>query len=125
MARLRTSIAAANADDEFLAAHPAQLEFLHHDDSTRQSPQIPLAVSMGDVLGRQGGSAEVRAGPFACDMRHLVNQGGIPSVIFGPGSIAQAHKPDENIVVQEYLDSIQILIEFIATWCNQDAEAAL
>jgi len=51
-------------------------------------------------------------------MRHLVNQAGIPSVIFGPGSIAQAHKPDEHIVVDEYLDCIGHLIAFIASWCN-------
>ena len=61
-------------------------------------------------------------GPFACDMRHLVNQGGIPSIIFGPGTIAQAHKPDEHIDIQEYLDCIEHLVEFIWKWCNMDAE---
>lgn len=55
-------------------------------------------------------------------MRHLVNQGGIPAVIFGPGTIAQAHKPDEHIAVDEYLESIEHLIEFIWHWCNEDAE---
>ncbi|MHA1164688.1 MAG: M20/M25/M40 family metallo-hydrolase, partial [Alphaproteobacteria bacterium] len=28
-------------------------------------------------------------------------RGGIPSVICGPGSIAQAHKPDEYIAISE------------------------
>ena len=58
-------------------------------------------------------------GLFASDMRHLVNQGGVPSIIFGPGTIAQAHKPDEHIDVREYLDCIEHLVEFIwagATW---------
>ena len=123
MGQFRDSIAAANTGDDFLNTHPAQLEFLHHDDSTRQSPQIPLAVQMGQVLTERGISGEAKAGPFACDMRHLVNQGNIPTIIFGPGSIAQAHKPDENITVQEYLDCIEHLIAFIWTWCNQPAEA--
>lgn len=123
MGQFRDSIAAANSGDDFLNTHPAQLEFLHHDDSTRQSPQIPLAVQMGQVLTERGISGEAKAGPFACDMRHLVNQGNIPTIIFGPGSIAQAHKPDENITVQEYLDCIEHLIAFIWTWCNQPAEA--
>ena len=122
MAQFRQSIAAANAGDDFLDTHPARLEFLHHDDSTRQSPQIPLAMQMGDVLTDRGLSGQAKAGPFACDMRHLVNQGNIPTIIFGPGSIAQAHKPDETITLQEYLDSIEHLIAFIWSWCNQPAE---
>lgn len=122
MGQFRDSIAAANSGDDFLNTHPAQLEFLHHDDSTRQSPQIPLAVQMGEVLTERGISGEAKAGPFACDMRHLVNQGNIPTIIFGPGSIAQAHKPDENITVQEYLDCIEHLIAFIWSWCNQPAD---
>ncbi len=123
MAKFRESVAAANAGDDFLDTHPARLEFLHHDDSTRQSPQIPLAVQMGEVLTERGISGEAKAGPFACDMRHLVNQGNIPTIIFGPGSIAQAHKPDENITLQEYVDCIEHLIAFIWSWCNQPADA--
>jgi len=122
MGKFRDSVASANAGDDFLCTHPARLEFLHHDDSTRQSPQIPLAVQMGQVLTERGISGEAKAGPFACDMRHLVNQGNIPTIIFGPGSIAQAHKPDENITLQEYVDCIEHLIAFIWTWCNQPAD---
>lgn len=124
MKRMTGAIVDANDADEFLRAHPATLEFLHHDDSTRQSPQIPLAVHAGQVVGRRGGLAESCAGPFACDMRHLVNQGDIPTVIFGPGSIAQAHKPDEHIVLDEYLSCIEHLIEFIWSWCNLEPDTA-
>lgn len=122
MSEFQQSITANNADDEFLDSHPARLEFLHHDDSTRQSPQIPLAVQMGQVLTDRGTSGQAQASPFACDMRHLVNQGNIPTIIFGPGSIAQAHKPDESITLQEYLECIEHLIAFIWAWCNQPAQ---
>ena len=122
MRSFRESIAAANQADPFLKDNPARVEFLHHDDSTRQSPQLPIAVHMGGVLAGRGGKGAVHPGPFCCDMRHLVNQGGIPSVIFGPGSIAQAHKHDEHIVLAEYLDAIEHLIAFIPAWCNRDAD---
>ena len=125
MGAFRLAIEDVNRNDPFLARHPALCEFLHHDDSTRQSPQIPVAMHMCGVLYDQGGQSQVHPGPFACDMRHLVNQGGIPSIIFGPGTIAQAHKPDEHIDLGEYLDSIACLIEFIATWCNMEAETPL
>lgn len=122
MKKFKSAIQDVNDDDDFLREHPAKLDFLHHDDSTRQSPQIPLAVHAGEVVGRRGGLAEACAGPFACDMRHLVNQAGIPAIIFGPGSIAQAHKPDEHIVIEEYLECIGHLIEFIASWCNMEPD---
>ena len=118
MQSFRDAVAQANRDDAFLAQSPARLEFLHHDDSTWQAPEIAVATAMGRVLSRRRGHGAVRPGPFACDMRHLVNQGGIPSIIFGPGTIAQAHKPDEHIDVREYLDCIEHLIEFIFEWCN-------
>lgn len=122
MAGFRRSITSANQSDAFLRQNPARLEFLHHDDSTRQSPQIPLARHFGDVLEQRGGRGKPCPGPFCCDMRHLVNQGGIPAVIFGPGTIAQAHKPDEHIAIAEYLQAIEHLVEFIWLWCKEDAE---
>jgi len=124
MAQFRQAIAQANASDDFLKEHPAKLEFLHHDDSTFQRNDIAIATEMCRVLGERGRPATVLPGPFCCDMRHLVNQGGIPSIIFGPGTIAQAHKPDEHIELREFLDCIEHLIAFIWSWCNQDRAAA-
>jgi acetylornithine deacetylase len=122
MRSFRRAIAEANARDPYLREHPARLEFLHHDDSTQQPQDTAIARSMGAVLSRRGRDGRAREGAFCCDMRHLVNQGGIPSIIFGPGTIAQAHKPDEHILLKDYLDSIEHLIEFIWHWCNEDRE---
>ncbi|MBM3540389.1 MAG: M20/M25/M40 family metallo-hydrolase [Alphaproteobacteria bacterium] len=119
----RKAVAEANEGDEFLREHPAKIEFLHHDDSTRQSPQLPLARYLGEVLSKEGGNGTPVPGPFCCDMRHLVNQGNIPTVIFGPGTIAQAHKPDEHIQLAEYLESIDYLIRFIGQWCNESRDS--
>ena len=72
-----------------------------------------LAAAGGDY-----GDGTAYRGAFCCDTRHLVNQGGIPTIIFGPGTIAQAHKPDEHIVLSDYFAAIEHLIEFIPHWCN-------
>jgi acetylornithine deacetylase len=34
-------------------------------------------------------------------MRLLVNQGGIPTVLFGPGDVREAHRPDESILAED------------------------
>lgn len=36
-----------------------------------------------------------------CDARFLSNEGGIPTVIFGPGSLSSVHAPDEFVEVSE------------------------
>ena len=118
MAGFRRAIAQANASDPALRQHPARLEFLHHDDSTLQPPDIAIAREMGAVLARRGVDGTAYPGAFCCDTRHLVNQGGIPTIIFGPGTIAQAHKPDEHIVLSDYLAAIEHLIDFIPRWCD-------
>jgi acetylornithine deacetylase len=123
MRAFRERLARVNAADSFFAQNPAVLEFLHHDDSTRQRGDVLHARCMAGVLHARGCDGGVHPGPFACDMRHLVNQGGIPAMIFGPGTIAQAHKPDESIPVAEFLDCIDHLIRFIAAWCGADPAA--
>lgn len=106
--------------DRYLAEFRPRMSFLHHDDATEQSETIAPAQTLAAVLRSRGADASVRPGPFCCDLRHLVNQGGMPAVIFGPGSIAQAHTADEHIVLAEYLDCIGHLIPFIAQWCNAE-----
>ena len=86
---------------------------------TRQLQDEYALTSLSNALKERGESGDIIPGPFACDCRHLVNQGGIPSVIFGPGTIAQAHKPDEHIEIEEYLACIEHLIAFIGSWCNE------
>lgn len=123
MQSFRDAVLKANNRDAFLTSNPARLEFLHHDDSTLQSPDIAIARAVSGTLTRHGAHGGVCPGPFACDMRHLVNQGGIPAVIFGPGTIAQAHKPDEHIALSEYLECIEYLIDFIPSWCSLPVDA--
>jgi len=122
MAGFRAAVSASSGEDAFLREHPARLEFLHHDDSTRQDARIPAALAMAQVLAGHGTVDRIGLGPFACDMRHLVNQGGIPSIVFGPGSVAHIHKPNELIEIRQYLDCIDYLIEFICGWCNSEPD---
>ena len=118
MEGFRRAIAQANATDARLRQYPARLGFLHHDDATLQPPDIEIAREMGAVLARRGGDSVAYPGAFCCDTRHLVNQGRIPTIIFGPGTIAQAHKPDEHILLADYLAAIEHLIDFIPRWCD-------
>lgn len=93
MDNFRRAVTSSAEADAFLCMHKPPLQFLHHDGSTHQDPGIEVARHLKDVLSRSGVTCGVSTGPFACDVRHLVNQGGIPSIIFGPGSITQRTGP--------------------------------
>jgi acetylornithine deacetylase len=45
--------------------------------------------------------------PFGCDASKL-SRAGIPSIVFGPGSIDQAHTADESVE----LDQVEAAFEF-------------
>jgi acetylornithine deacetylase/succinyl-diaminopimelate desuccinylase family protein len=62
------------------------------------------------VTGRDPGTAGMRA---TTDAATLAGKGGIPTVVFGPGSIAQAHKPDEYIELDELVESVHIFARTI------------
>lgn len=51
-------------------------------------------------------------------MRHLVRFAGIPSVTFGPGSMAVAHGANEYIDLDEYVLGIRALARLIVAWCG-------
>ncbi|WP_299460877.1 M20 family metallopeptidase [uncultured Gimesia sp.] len=44
-----------------------------------------------------------------------VNQGGVPAMVFGPGSIAQAHTFDEWIEIDQLLKAEEVYYQFCAT----------
>lgn len=62
-------------------------------------------------------SAGQRAGVgvhFFCDAA-VLNQGGIPSVVFGPGDIAQAHTANEWIALSQLERATAILVRYLKT----------
>ena len=65
------------------------------------------------VLGRP-----VQAGGFTatCDMTYLVNDGGIPTVILGPGSIDVAHQANEHISIDQMALAVQVYLKTIEAW---------
>ena len=54
----------------------------------------------------------------SCDSWFYNNQLGIPTVVFGPGSLRFAHSNEEQIQLDEILDAAVILVRFIQRWCG-------
>jgi acetylornithine deacetylase len=43
---------------------------------------------------------------------------GIPTVIYGPGALEQAHAIDERIAVRDLVTASQVYAGMIVDWCN-------
>lgn len=69
----------------------------------RTSPHDPLVTGVDGALADAGGPGLPLAGwTAACDGGFVARQWGVPTVVLGPGSVAeQAHRPDESVGVVE------------------------
>jgi len=63
---------------------------------------VTVARSVARDLGV--GPGGLVAVPYGSDLRHLVNAGSTPGVLFGPGDVANAHREDESVGVAELVD---------------------
>lgn len=113
--RLRRVIAEAAAADPFLRDHPPIVELVGGRFSSSRVPaehELPqsLAATIEAVLGRR---PAFLGEPYGADMRLLVNEGGTPTVIFGPGHIEVAHSADEFVPVEDVVACARVLAAFV------------
>jgi acetylornithine deacetylase/succinyl-diaminopimelate desuccinylase-like protein len=84
--------------------------------NTKDAPCVPLETDEQLPLVRQLFSAAGQKNPvgvdFFCDAAVLAG-GGIPSVVFGPGDIAQAHTADEWISLRSLDRATAVLTRFL------------
>ncbi|MGO8837272.1 MAG: M20 family metallopeptidase [Limisphaerales bacterium] len=84
--------------------------------STKLAPALPLETNPKLPLVRQLLHSVGRARPvgvdFFCDAAVLA-AGGIPSAVFGPGDIAQAHTADEWISLDSLEQGKKLLLNFL------------
>jgi len=81
-----------------------------HDD---QSPALRLACAASGSNRSHSVAYGTEAGLF--------QQAGIPSVICGPGSISQAHKPDEFVALDQLYECAAFLRRLVTEWDNRSA----
>jgi acetylornithine deacetylase len=84
--------------------------------STKLAPALPLAtppeLPLVRHLLRSTGQTRPRGVDFFCDAA-VLSAGGIPSVVFGPGDIAQAHTADEWISLAMLERGKDLLLNFL------------
>jgi acetylornithine deacetylase/succinyl-diaminopimelate desuccinylase-like protein len=99
-----------------IAAFLAQRGFKAAFSSEKLSPCLPLETNSRLPLVRQflrcNGQRTPLGVHYFCDAAVLA-EGGIPSVVFGPGNIAQAHTPDEWISLASLEEGTRLIRRFL------------
>lgn len=102
---LAEHVSASCADHPWLGRHPARVEWWGGQFAPCETPAEARVVRVArEVAGSLDPGRRGLVGvPYGSDLRLLVNEGGTPGVLFGPGDVRQAHAPDESIGMDELL----------------------
>lgn len=74
----------------------------------------PLVLTMADVLRRHGLEPAPTGANYGSDASKLCGHG-IPSVVFGPGSIGDAHSANESIEVSEVRTATAVVTDLLTS----------
>lgn len=74
-----------------------------------------LAQAHERVTGRP---AELGMSPTVTDAGWL-GRAGIPTALYGPGLLKNAHAVDEHVELEELLTAAKVLARVLAVWCNE------
>jgi len=75
----------------------------------------PVARALAESCRRVQQKAEFASAAWAADSG-VYKSYGIPSVVFGPGSIRQAHTGDEYVVLDQVVMATRIFTDLIRTF---------
>lgn len=107
-AEIEACIAATSAHDEWLAEHPPTVEWtLDMPPAVAGSGSAVHAAAVRASAQVTGRTPSVTGFPAGCDASWL-DRAGIPTVIFGPGDLADAHRPNESVSIKHLIEAAKV-----------------
>jgi succinyl-diaminopimelate desuccinylase len=92
---------------------------------TYEAAEIPTDAPVAEAVRRHAADvAGVDTAPHgkvaATDQRNLVNDAGVPTVVWGPGTPAQSHTADEWARTDLLVDAVEVLCRVVDDLCVND-----
>ncbi|MGN7375029.1 acetylornithine deacetylase [Bacillus halotolerans] len=91
-------------------------------------PALEVDPAHPGVLALTASHEEIKREPPVIDVSQTVTDGGwlynagIPSVIYGPGDLYNAHAINEEVSIEQLVDYTKIMLTFIIRWCSRKKE---
>ena len=120
---LEDAVAEAASGDAWLRDHPPIVEWVGAQFAAARTDAHDPVVGALAGAARSLGGTEPRVGGvrYGADMRLLVNHGHVPTVLFGPGDVREAHRPDESILAEDLVELARILAVTAIRYCGTGA----
>jgi len=120
-AALVATVNAVASRRTWLSEHPPVVEWVEGQFETGATPlDAPiierLSCSHEAVLGVPPAVFGV---PCGTDMRLFTRHAGIPTVLYGPGDMLNAHTADEFISLSQVVTCTKVLARTMLTWCGK------
>ena len=97
------------------------IHFTYRHDASVVAGDHPLVAALESAAGAAGRPAEIDAMTASCDAWFYNNQLGIPTVVFGGGSLGTAHSNGERMPLSELAAAAEILVHLVLGWCRQES----
>jgi acetylornithine deacetylase len=114
------AVADAALADPWLRDHPPVVEWWGGQFEPAGIPtEHPIATTVAEAYSSASGvDARIEGMTYGADMRLLVNVGNTPTVMFGPGDVRSAHRPDEYVPVADLLTVTRTLALTALRFCG-------
>ncbi len=114
------AVSNAAGSDDWLSIHPPKIEWVGGQFNPARTPMDNrISTTLAKAYENATGSSAIYEGvTYGSDMRHLVNVGNIPTVLFGPGDVRLCHRPDENVPVDELIKAASTIALTITRFCG-------
>lgn len=105
-------------DDSWIQEHYT-LDFPKlHNEAFESSFDHPLVTTLKNSCQQIGLHPDVCGLDVSCDARLYAIKGKMPTLVFGPGNITDAHSHHEKIRVDDILFAAEALLGFLINWCG-------
>ena len=111
------------AGDAWLRDHVPQIDWYQTTLCFETPENDPFLVSAVQSVKESMGYAAVKGLPCGCDGYQLNVVGGMPTVVFGPGDIINAHGYDEYVEMEEYFRAIEVYVCILKNWVGLKKES--
>jgi len=120
IAEVRAELEAAvmRTEDEWLKSHFELTYPKLKKDAYQIDPNHPIVTTLNGAMLECGRPSEVYGWNVSCDAALYAQMAGIPTVVFGPSDIREAHGRDEKVKYQDVLDCAKALALAIPRWCG-------
>ncbi len=116
------AVAGVAQADPWLREHPPLVEWWGGQFEPAAIPvDHPLVTTVaGAYQAASGAAARLEGMTYGADMRLLVNVGNTPTVMFGPGDVRNAHRPDEHVPVADLVAVARTLALAALRFCGYE-----